>query len=388
VAARRLAVDALVRIDTQGAYANLVVPAMLERSTLDVRDRAFVTQLVYGTTRLRRACDWLIDRFVLNELDPPTRAVLRLGAYQLAFLDTPAHAAVSATVEAAPRKVRGLVNAVLRRVADSARSWPDDATRLSYPDWIIDRLTHDLGHDQAVAALEAMNLAAAATERDDGYIQDLGSQWVAEAVGACAGERVLDLCAAPGGKATHLAGSGATVVAADLRESRARIIAENVARLGLGAQVGVVAADGLAPPFRPATFDRILLDAPCSGLGSLRRRPDARWRIAESDVDVLAALQRDLLAAARPLLVPGGTLVYSVCTLTDAETLAVDEHVAAHHPELRALDPPGAPWQTHGRGARLLPQTEGTDGMYVLSLRLDPSGPPDEPDAPGASLSQ
>jgi 16S rRNA (cytosine967-C5)-methyltransferase len=381
VAARRLAVEALVRIDTQGAYANLVLPAMLERSDLDTRDRGFVTQLVYGTTRMQRACDWLVDRFVLNELDAPTRALLRIGAYQLAFLETPAHAAVSATVEAAPRKVRGLVNAVLRRVADSARSWPDEATRLSYPDWVIDRLERDLGHDTAIAALESMNLAASATERDDGYIQDRGSQWVAEAVGAQRGDRVLDLCAAPGGKATLLAAAATFVVAADLRPNRARIIDENVKRLGLESTVAVLAADGRHPPLQPGSFDRILLDAPCSGLGSLRRRPDARWRVAETDIENLAVLQRELVDATLSLLAPGGTFVYSVCTLTDAESLAVDEHLAAIRPDLVPVALSG-PWQPHGRGARLLPQTEGTDGMYVLRL-TDGVGRADAPAPPG-----
>ena len=392
--ARRLAAEALVRIDTEGAYANLVVPAVLERSHLETRDRGFVTELVYGTTRRRRSCDWLIDRFLLSDLDPVARAYLRMGAYQLVFLETPAHAAVSSTVDAAPRKISGLVNAVLRKVAGADNTWPDDATRLSYPDWIIERLTADLGPEPALAALEAMNEAASATERDDGYIQDLGSQWVADAVGARPGERVLDLCAAPGGKATRLAGVGATVVAADVRPSRVGLIAENVRTLGLaprsvtGAATdpdgeapgrepeperGVVfplAADGLHPPFAAGSFDRVLIDAPCSGLGTLRRRPDARWRIAESDVDALAALQLALIDAARTLVRPGGHLVYSVCTVTAAETTAVDAAVADRHPDLVAVPPPGDPWIPAGRGALLLPQAAGTDAMFLLHLTV------------------
>ncbi len=380
--ARRLAAEALVRIDTEGAYANLVVPAILERSHLDTRDRGFVTELVYGTTRRRRSCDWLIDRFLLSDLDPVARAYLRMGAYQLVFLETPAHAAVSSTVDAAPRKISGLVNAVLRKVAGADNSWPDDATRLSYPDWIIERLTADLGSGPAVAALEAMNEAASATERDDGYIQDLGSQWVADAVGARPGEVVLDLCAAPGGKATRLAGTGAAVVAADIRPSRTGLIAKNVDALGLGVAVaatattagsGVVvpiAADGLAPPFAPASFDRVLIDAPCSGLGTLRRRPDARWRIADTDVATLAELQLALVESALTLVRPGGHLVYSVCTLTAAETTGVDQILADRHPELVALPPPGDPWTPAGRGALLLPQAAGTDAMFLLRLRV------------------
>lgn len=376
VAARRLAAEALVRIDREGAYANLVVPALLDRSTLDARDRHFVTELVYGTTRMRRSCDWLIDRFVLDELDAPTRSLLRMGAYQLVHLRTPAHAAVSATVEAAPRKVRGLVNAVLRRVADASHEWPDEATRLSYPSWVIDRLTDDLGPENALAALEAMNHAASATERDDGYTQDLASQWVADAVEAAPADLVLDLCAAPGGKTTRMAHTGARVVAGDRRAGRVGLITSNADRLGVRDRVMAVAADGTRPPFATGSFDRILIDAPCSGLGALRRRPDARWRIEAADVDALARLQIELVEAAIPLLRPGALLAYSVCTLTLAESVAVDEHLAATHPELVALDPPTVAeqaWQPVGRGARVLPQTADTDGMYLLRLRLDPA---------------
>ncbi len=374
VAARQLAAAALVRIDSAGAYANLTLPPMLERSELSDRDRAFVTELVYGTTRMRRACDWLVDRFLPDpaRIDPTARAWLRLGVFQLAFLDTPPHAAVGATVEAAPKKLKGLCNAVLRKVASSLPAqWPDDATRLSVPDWIIRRLTTDLGAEAAVAALEEMDRPAAVTMREDGYVQDRGSQWVAEAVGAEPGERVLDLCAAPGGKATFLAGRGARVVAADLRPSRVGLVARNAEALELGPELlSPVAADGTRAPFRAGSFDKVLLDAPCSGLGALRRRPDARWRIRESDVDELAGLQWHLLDAALGLARPGGEVVYSVCTVTAAESVAIDERLARERPEVEALPVPGEPWSPLGRGAILLPQAAGTDGMYLLRLRV------------------
>lgn len=378
VDARRLAVDALVRIDEGGAYANLTLPPMLERSSLSDRDRAFVTELVYGTTRMRRACDWLVDRFLPDpsRIDPTARAWLRLGAFQLAFLDTPPHAAVGATVEAAPKKLKGLCNAVLRKVSSSLPvEWPSDGVRLSQPEWILLRLTDDLGADDAVAALEEMNRPASVTMRDDGYVQDLGSQWVAEAVGAGPGDRVLDMCAAPGGKATYLAGTGATVVAADSRPGRVGLVVRNASALDLDAhQLAPVAADGTRPPFRPGSFDKVLLDAPCSGLGALRRRPDARWRIEGADVEELAGLQRRLLGAALDLVRPGGEVVYSVCTVTTAESLDIDRWVGAEHPDVVALDAPGEPWQPLGRGALLLPQAAGTDGMYLLRLRVPDAG--------------
>ena len=369
VPARRVAVDAVVRID-EGAYANLVLPPLLERSGLDRRDRAFVTELVYGSTRMRRSCDWLVDRLVDQPLEPEVRAVLRLGAYQLAFLGTPPHASVSATVDVAPKRARGLVNAVLRRLArEPAPHWPDPATRLSYPDWMVLRLAADLGAETAQAALEQMNVAPPVTERADGYVQDEASQEVAAYVGAAAGERIADVCSAPGGMATAMASAGpALVVAADVSPTRARLVAENVDRLG-AASVAVVVADASVPPLRPGAFDRVLLDAPCSGLGVLRRRPDARWRVQPGDVDRLAALQRRLLDGAASLVRPGGLLVYSVCTLTLAETVEVDRWLASAHPELVPVDPPGAPWTPLGRGARLLPQDAGTDGMFVVGLR-------------------
>jgi len=367
--ARKVALDALIRIEQDDAYANLALGAILERSKLDERDRRLVTELVYGVTRMRRACDFLVDRFLLRPLDVPTRNLLRLGAYQLHFMRIPAHAAVSATVAIAPRKTSGLVNAVLRRVSSSPVEWPDDATRLSYPDWLVQRLVDDLGRDDALAALAAMNEAPEVTERADGYVQDRASQWVAAAVGAEAGERVADLCAAPGGKATALAG---TVVASDVSLTRAGLVRGNAERVGAGTLV--VVADARRPPYAPASFDRVLVDAPCSGLGVLRRRPDARWRVDEAAVARLAVLQREILERAITLLRPGGTLVYSVCTLTAAETSTVDEWLAAAHPELVALPRMGEPWQQRGRGEVLLPQAAGTDGMALYRFRLYAAG--------------
>jgi 16S rRNA (cytosine967-C5)-methyltransferase len=364
-----VALDALVRID-QGAYANLLLPSLLERSGLSRRDRAFTTDLVYGTTRMRRACDWLLVPHIHRSLDDDVRAALRLGAYQLALAGTLPHAAVDATVEVAPTRARGLVNAVLRRVASALPpAWPDVATELSYPDWVVERLTSDLGRRDAVAALSEMNRPAPVAERDDGYIQDEASRWVAGLVDGRAGERVADLCAAPGGKATFIAGGPPSLVAAaDVRPSRARLVADNSRRLGL-ANLVTIAADGRHVPLRAGSVDRVLVDAPCSGLGALRRRPDARWRVESDDVARLARLQRELLTGAREVLRVGGTLIYSVCTMTADETVAVDEWLAESHPELVPLEPPDRPWIQRGRGALLLPQAAGTDGMYVLRLR-------------------
>ncbi len=362
--ARRVALDVLVRIDAGGAYANVALPAALAESGLDGRDRAFVTELVYGVTRQRRALDWALDAFLATPPPPRARAALRMGAYQLVELRTPAYAAVSATVAAAPRSHRGLVNAVLRRVADAGMpDWPDDATRLSYPDWIVEALIADLGRAVALEVLESMNAPARVHRRADGYVQDLSSQMVADAMDVQAGDLVADVCAAPGGKATALAARGARVVACDSHLGRAGLLEAN--RRDLGAEsMHVIAGDGRHPPLRPGRFDAVLVDAPCSGLGTLRRRPDARWRIELSAVQRLARLQCGLLDAAVDLLRPGGRLVYSVCTLTAAETLEVAA-VASADERLEVLPPPAGPWLAHGDGAMLLPDVDH-DGMAMF----------------------
>jgi 16S rRNA (cytosine967-C5)-methyltransferase len=362
--ARGVAYHCLCRVDQDGAYANLVTSSQLQHSRLDDRDRRFVTELVHGTTRMRRACDALVDRFVTSEPDPEIRTLLRLGAYQLHFMGVSAHAAVGETVELAPKRVRGFVNAILRRVSTTPMTWPSDAVRLSYPDWIVDRLTAELGRDDAIAALEAMNEAPAATTRDDGYVQDLGSQWVSAAVLSGPDDLVLDVCAAPGGKATGIAARGAVVVAADLQPQRVGLVAENARQLDARGVLPLV-ADGTAPPFAASSFQHVLIDAPCSGLGALRRRPDARWRIRPTDVDELAVLQRAIIAASAPLVAPGGTLVYSVCTLLGAESSA--------HPVPEGFEPitdrPEGEWRSFGDGWRVLPHDAGTDGMILLRYR-------------------
>ncbi|RLE26303.1 MAG: hypothetical protein DRJ50_01240 [Actinobacteria bacterium] len=364
--ARRVALDALRRIEQDGAYANLVLGPLLESSGLGLPDRRFVTELVYGTTRMRRACDALVDRFVSKPPDPSTRSVLRLGAYQLAYAGVPPHAAVSETVGLAPKRTRGFVNAVLRKVARTPLDemiWPSDGARLSYPDWIVDTFRAELG-DDALPALERMNRPPQVTERGDGYIQDRSSQWVAEAVEVQPGERVLDLCAAPGGKATAMASLGANVVANDRRLRRASLVQENVTKLDL--DVPVIAGDGTRPPLRAESFAAVLVDAPCSGLGALRRRADARWRMKPGEIDTLAKLQAELLVAASTLVEPGGRLVYSVCTITAAESI---DHETPDGFEVDSTPLTIGQWRPFKQGWRVLPHDADTDGMVVLRYR-------------------
>jgi 16S rRNA (cytosine967-C5)-methyltransferase len=208
--------------------------------------------------------------------------------------------------------------------------------------------------------------------------QDQGSQAVVAALDPQPGDRVADLAAAPGGKATGIGervGDDGAVAALDIDPGRVRLVAGAATRLGLAA-VHAVVGDATAAPLRTGTFDRVLLDAPCSGIGVLRRRPDARWQLRETAIAELAALQVELLEAAAALVRPGGLLVYSVCTLTEEETLGVDAWATAQLGEFVADAPLAPPWRAHGRGALLLPQDAGTDGMYVLALRRTSASSP------------
>jgi 16S rRNA (cytosine967-C5)-methyltransferase len=293
------------------------------------------------------------------------------------------------------------------------------ALRTSHPDWIVRTLVDEFGASDAIATLELDNeppavtvrvnpartsvaeltdeLNAAGVEVRPGTLvanalllrhtgdvaalppvadgratpQDQASQAIVDVLDPQPGERVLDVASAPGGKATasaeHMPGEG-LVVAADVHPGRVRAVARATARLDLARMIAPVIADGRALPVRDEAFHRVLLDAPCSGLGVLRRRPDARWRVKPSDVRDLAALQCTLLAAAAHAVRPGGCLVYAVCTLSNEETIGVDEWAQAELREFAADTRPPAPWRPHGRGAVLLPSDAGTDGMFVLRL--------------------
>jgi 16S rRNA (cytosine967-C5)-methyltransferase len=420
---RRVARDALVRVE-QGAFSHILVPELLRRTQLADRDRAAVTDLVYGTLRQQRRLDELLARFgrrPIESLDAPVRAALRLGAYQLTS-GVPPHAAVGETVGVAPLRARGYVNAVLRALAKAGPPFPepeDDAVRVSSPDWIVERLSEDLGRDDGLAALEASNEPPAVTLRpnparttpdalatelraggvevqtgalvSDALVvrhvgdparlaavaqgratpQDQASQAVLDFLAPTRGMRVLDVAAAPGGKSSAAAervGPEGLVVGLDVNAGRLRLVRDASTRLGLPWLVtGVADARGL--PVRAASFDRVLVDAPCSGLGVLRRRAEARWRVNEELIAPLAKLQTEMVIAAAAAVRPGGMLVYSVCTLTAEETIGVAERVQAALHDFNVMPPlPG--WRPHGSGALLLPQDAGTDGMFVLGLTL------------------
>lgn len=411
--ARELALRVLVRVAEEGAYADRAFRSEADRAGLDERDRSFAMQLAYGAVQRRRTLDHAIEAFArrpVRKLDPPVRAALQLGAYQLGFLrSVPVHAAVNETVElvrtGGPARAVPFTNAVMRRMtiglhellAALPETTPHEAAlRHSYPDWVAELWWRELGPDEALALMRAQNdpperavrvnalRAAQLPGRPDpllpdalvvdqipaGWVEDglawpqsRGSQLAGLAVGVQAGERILDLCAAPGGKATQLAAAGAAeVVAVELHEGRARELAAMAARLEVGTMT-VVCGDGTALPAHLTGFDRALVDAPCSGLGTLAARPDQRWRATP-----LPDLQRALLAAAVERVRPGGTITYAVCTVNAAENEGVVDAIGLPFDDL------GAEWPAfrHPRRSELLltlPHRHGTSGFFVARLR-------------------
>jgi 16S rRNA (cytosine967-C5)-methyltransferase len=407
--ARRAAFAVLQRVFEDGAYADRALRSASEG--LDERDRALARQLAYGSIQRARTLDHAIEalgRRPARKLDPPVRAALRLGCYQLAFLDgVPRYAAVNESVQLVRRarleRAVPFANAVLRRLADGARALvaalPEEtpreaALRHSYPDWIAETWWHELGPDDARALMAAQNeepetavrlVRGEIAGRPDTLVpgawvvdrvdeqalaegriwpQSRGSQLVGHVVGSREGERTLDLCAAPGGKATMLAGE---VVAVEVDEARAEQLSATARRLG-AESVRVVRADGRDLPPELDGFDRALVDAPCSGLGVLASRPDLRWR-----AEPLPELQLELLRSAISRVRPGGTVVYSTCTINREENEDVVDAVLDDGAVV--LDASlGDEWPAFRHRSRpellqTLPHVHGTSGFFVARLR-------------------
>jgi 16S rRNA (cytosine967-C5)-methyltransferase len=397
--ARCAAYEVLLRVFEQDAYADRAFRSAAEG--LDERERAFARRLAYGSVQRVRTLDHAIEslgRRPVRKLDPPVRAALRLGAYQLGYTDTAPHAAVNESVELVRRarleRAVAFTNAVLRRLGDGIgpllESLPDGALKESYPDWIHETFVRVLGEVDALALMRAMNEpletvvrlvrgepppGAEATdvpgafrvERvDDALVakgriwpQSRGSQLAGLCVGSEDGERVLDLCAAPGGKTGQLRDD---VTAVEIDPARARELRANLAAMGRD-DVTIVEADGTDLPPDLDGFDRALVDAPCSGLGVLAQRPDLRWRATP-----LPELQLALLRSAAARVRPGGTIVYSVCTVDPDECEAVVDASG-----LRVV-PLGEEWPEFAHPSRpefllTLPHVHGTSGFFIARLR-------------------
>ncbi len=434
--ARRAAFDALRRVSSEGAYANLVLPQLLGERRISERDAAFATELLAGTCRAQGTYDVILaaaaDR-KLSSWQPAVLDLLRLGAHQILAMRVPAHAAVAATVDLAAatvgERVTGLVNAVLRRVAQQdLQGWLarlgaglDDQDRLgletAHPRWIVDVYAELLPPDELESALQADNItppvslairpglaevpdlltagagpggpspyAAQATGNPTDLelvragragVQDEGSQLVAWALtraDAPAG-RWLDLCAGPGGKTALLTGladqAGSTVVAAEIAPHRAVLVQQ--ATRAYPRPPAVVVADGTRPAWRSGSFTRVLVDVPCTGLGALRRRPDARWRRQPGDVEELHPLQLALLEVAVDSAAPGGVIGYVTCSPHRRETADVVTETLAQRDDVEVVPAahllPDLADAAVGDFLQLWPHRHGTDAMFAAYLR-------------------
>jgi 16S rRNA (cytosine967-C5)-methyltransferase len=420
--ARSLSLAVIMRVTEHGGYSNLALQAALRASSLRQADRDLATELTYGTLRRLLSLDWALERASdrrVPAMTPRARALLRLGAYQLLFTRIPAHAAVSETVHLAGGAEKGFVNAVLRALSATPPEWPsgsadaDVAARTGLSPWAVGELRGLLGAqaEDAAAALGErppvcirMNPCRTTADRleaalrgagldprrgsvhadsfliegaapsslpgfDDGWfaVQDQASAFVVDALDPHPGEWVLDACAGPGGKAADIAcrvGEGGRLVAGDLSAKRSALVRRTLGRLGVG---GLVLAQDARSPALRGPFDRVLVDAPCSGIGSARRRPELLWRPSRRDPSRLARLQVDIVSAAVDLLRPGGRLVYSVCTFPRAETDAACDALLAKRPDLEPVPVPGP--EGAAPRVRIWPHRDGADAMFVAAFR-------------------
>jgi 16S rRNA (cytosine967-C5)-methyltransferase len=441
---RLLALRVLERVQRAGAYADLALHHALGRSGLSAPDRAFATELVYGTLRWRGRIDYLLSHMVdrdLEKLEPLVATALRLGAYQVVFSErVPTMAAVDESVRcvraAGVDRATGLVNAVLRRLANEHEQIPlpslaDDPVAhlthaLSLPGWIAERWVQRYGPEEAAALALASNnpppltvrancrrgsaaelltelqprfadVAACRIARDGLVlgrrgnpalepaflagrftVQDEASQLVVVLLDPQPGEQVLDVCAAPGGKATGIAeriGDRGRVLALDRNVRRLALVRRAARRLGLD-NITCDVADATRPLANRAGadgFDRVLVDAPCSGLGTLRRNPDARWRTQPGDPARLTEIQTAILRNAAAQVRPGGTLVYSTCTLLPEENEAVIEAFLKSARDFTAAPSDRIPAEVRavvdGEGfLRCFPHRHDTDGFFAARL--------------------
>ena len=421
--ARNAAVAVIFEVAEQGAYSNLALSKVLRSAQLDDRDRRFCTELVNGTVKCGASIDWIISKYVnrpIKKIDPKILAILRVGVYQLRFLDrVPPSAAVNVSVELAKKVSLGsskFVNGVLRSMLrEPERSeFPNDDSaqslglRTFHPTWLVKRWLKQFGLDRTKAILDADNQpppitlrvnrlktsreellerlnalgadAQLSTIAEDGIVcrklgslddfqplrdglclvQDESSMLVARVTEPKAGEFVIDCCAAPGGKTTHIAElmeNRGLIVAADVHEHKLKLIVENAARLGIKIiKPLLIDAREIGSEFRNRA-DRVLVDAPCSGLGVLRRKADLRWRKSPKELEQLPELQSAILESASQCLKSGGVLVYSTCTLERAENEDVVERFLSTHDEFQLAE-----------SKTLLPDIDGTDGFFYAKL--------------------
>lgn len=439
--ARRLAFDALKEI-YRGGYADVVLHRLLAKGRLSAVDRAFATELVYGTVRRQRTLDTLIDQLgkkPAQQQPAELRIILHLGFYQLRFLtQVPESAAVNTSVELTKAmsrgKLSGVVNGILRQYIRRRQQGQDPlqlpsdrvsalAIQHSFPDWMVALWLEQLGEAETTALCEWFNRPPAIdlrvnvlkVSRDElqqrltdagiavkplpqlpqalrltqsvgalpalpGYaegwwtVQDASAQLVSSLVDPQPGQVVVDACAAPGGKATHLAelmGDRGLIWACDRTPSRLRKVSQNIQRLQLHC-IQTCTGDSTEITKFEGEGDRVIVDAPCSGLGTLHRHADARWRQTPESVQGLTELQSRLLNRTATWVKPGGTLVYATCTLHPAENEAVVEQFLATHPDWQILPPrsdeAAAAFATTQGWVRVWPHRHDMDGFFMVRL--------------------
>lgn len=421
---RRLALDVLGRVFGDQRTFDEAFAGHTKLDLLEPRDRAFARLIVTTVLRRRGQIDEAVDRYLKKAPDPKVRNILRIGAAQLMFLDTPVHAAVGETVELAGGRAsyaQGMINAVLRRLANEIVGIDkrQDAARLNLPDWLWESWVNAYGEattrmiakaqldeppldisvkdvpDLWAKKLDGKVVGAQTIRRPPGggvaidqlpayeqgawWVQDVAATLPARLLGPLQGRHVVDLCAAPGGKTAQLAAAGAKVTSIESSEKRAERLKENLTRLKLEAEV--VVADALewrAPT--PAVL--ALLDAPCSATGTIRRHPDITWQKTPEDVARLADLQEKLVRTTIDMLVPGGILVYAVCSLQPEEGEGLIQRVLSQGLPLTRVPIAreelfGLPVEVTANGeVRSLPchlvEDGGMDGFFIARLQRVP----------------
>ena len=402
---RQAAVSALRAWAKGHDYAESLVERHAQRRMLSSADRALLQAILFGVLRHRRVLDHWIGKLRKGKLDADTRDILRVGLCQILILNIPDHAAVNETVEAGKTSVRPLINAVLRKAITSRKRLMEEldemppAVLYSHPDWLYNRWRKSFGKETAIAIMEWNNQPAEtffrlnplgeadaslppgeALDHAPGYfllegklptqllaegklyIQDPATRHSVELLNPKPGEKILDACAAPGGKAFLIAaaiGGGAGLTCTDSNEKRLPRLEENLSRLHIQAdEISVHDWRKPAPERFLGAFDAILLDVPCSNTGVIRRRVDVRWRLQPSDIDDLTVIQSEILANALPCLKSGGRIVYSTCSIEDAENIDLVKAFA----------------ETHGlrveKSVRIIPTEHGTDGAFAAVLRV------------------
>ena len=427
--ARSLALAVLEDVFVNQAYSNIALNKHLKVSQLSVADKGLVTEIVYGTVARKLTLEWYLSHFIQDrdKLDNWLYILLLLSAYQLRYLDkVPNHAVVNEAVELAKLRKKGsekLVNAVLRRIL--REGWPDidsikrknkrDSIAYSLPVWLVSKLKEEYGEERAQAIFESLlvrnkasirvtdlsrkeeiqalleatdsPLAATGLVKEQGHfaghdlfsegaitIQDESSQLVAPTLDLQGDEQVLDACAAPGGKTAHMASylTSGKVTALDLYDHKLDLIQENAERLGVADQVQTQKLDArkVHEFFEKDSFDKILVDAPCSGIGLLRRKPDIKYNKETADFTSLQEIQLEILGSVCQTLRKGGIITYSTCTIVSEENFQVVEAFLESHPEFEQVKLEHECKDILKDGCILItPELYGSDGFFISQFR-------------------